>query len=69
MMLTMKINTKKIIDELERTGTSLAELGMKMDPPASKWAVWHTIHNAKSFRPIEIIAKALNFDAKDLILS
>ena len=65
----MKINTKKIIDELERTGTSLAELGMKMEPPASKWAVWHTIHHGKNLRSIERIARALNFDAKDLILS
>lgn len=65
----MKINTEKIIAELQRTGMSLVELGEKMDPPGSKWAAWYIIHHGKTFRAIERIAKPMNFDAKDLILS
>ena len=64
----MKINSEKIMNELQRIGMSLAELGSQMDPPASKWAVWYLIHNGKNFNSVERIAKTLNFDAKDLII-
>uniref|UniRef100_A0A6H2A0Z7 Uncharacterized protein n=1 Tax=viral metagenome TaxID=1070528 RepID=A0A6H2A0Z7_9ZZZZ len=64
----MKINTQKILKEIGRLDLSLDELGKRIDPPMSKWALWYLIHNGKTLNRIERIAKALELDPKDLII-
>ena len=64
---TMRINTIKIKQELERSKWTLTDLGKEMKPRQSRQAVWYSIRYAKTFRPIEAIAKALKLDPKDLI--
>ena len=68
-MLTMKINTQKILAEVNRLGITLTDVGARMKPPATKAALSYLIHNGKNFSSIERIAKALNLDPKDLIIS
>ena len=65
----MKINSKKIISEMKRQGLTYEMLGKRCKPPySSKQAVEAIVKSGKTFRVIEIIAKALDLPARDLIL-
>ena len=61
----MKINTKKIKDELVRLGKTQAELARTMGE--SRQALHYQIKNGRTFPVIEKIAKALNIPERDLI--
>ena len=65
----MRINTKKIKDEMNRLGITPEMLGMMLKPPRTRQATAYVIEQGKTFAVVEQIAKALRLDdPKDLIL-
>lgn len=68
-MVFMRINTQKIIKEKQRLRLSYAKLAKTCKPPFKSAQACHAaVYNGCSLRNIERIAKALNFDPRDLIL-
>jgi len=63
----MKINTKKIQREMKSQGLTLEELGKRFNPPHTRQAAWGAIHNAKTLRVVNEIARVLDMDPKDLL--
>jgi len=63
----MKINTKKIQFEMERTGINLKQLGAKFKPIKSKHATWYIIHHAQKMSTVDLIGEALNINGRELI--
>lgn len=65
----MRINTNKIVKEKQRLGLSYAKLAKICKPPfKSAQACYTAVHDGCSLRNIERLAKALDFEPKDLIL-
>jgi len=64
----MKINTKKIQKEMKRVGMTLEVLGNLLDPKTDRKGAWYLVHHAKEIRSVNRIARALDVDAKDLLL-
>ena len=64
----MEINTKKIKAEMIRLGINHETLGKMMTPPRGRTNVIYLIQCGRTFKIIEQIAEALNFDPKDLII-
>jgi len=63
----MKVNTKKIQEEMKRTGINLKQFGERFDPPKTKHAVWYIIHNAQKMSTVDLIGEALNINGRELI--
>ena len=65
----MKLNTKKIENELSRIGWTKYRLAKEMNV-AHQWIyqVLNPKYNGHTLRTIERIAVALGFDGKDLII-
>jgi hypothetical protein len=63
----MKINTKKIKQELKRNRWTLEEFANKFTPKQTRQGAWYLIRHAKNLRSIEKIAKVLDIDPKDLL--
>jgi transcriptional regulator with XRE-family HTH domain len=61
----MKLNHKKINQELERLGWTRTEYARRMG--VSKQLASYYLNRGKGFRIIEILAKPLNLDPRDLL--
>lgn len=62
----MKIKTSKLKRLMRAKGMTYESLSIKMKL-GSKQAAWYRIHNAKSTRTIDAVAKALGVKANDIV--
>ena len=66
-IVSMKINIKKIKLEMKRKNMSQVDLSRKLG--LTRQRIWYILNfGVKSYRVTEMLAKALNVDAKDLII-
>ena len=63
----MKINSKKIVDERKRVGLSHSGLARKLH--MTRQGLWDLLKRGTAPLPkIDMIAKILNYDSKDLLI-